>query len=115
MLHIQHVNNTSSTFSAVGTRSSLVITVPQHEFNITYAFKVILAGDWILNIYNGTVTNFEANFLASPIDGSLGHIYQITNFSVNKKIKDDKNMIIQSTNIAGNNNSLLINELLILK
>ena len=115
MLHIQHVNNTNSTFSAVGTIRSLVITVPQHEFNITYAFKVILAGDWILNIYNGTVTNFEANFLASPIDGSLGHIYQITNFSVNKKIKDDKNMIIQSTNIAGNNNSLLINELLILK
>jgi hypothetical protein len=48
--------------------------------------------------------------LASPIDGSLGHVHQITNFSVNKKIKDDKNMIIQSTNIAGNNNSLLINE-----
>jgi hypothetical protein len=30
MLHIQHVNNISSTFSAVGTISSLVITVPQH-------------------------------------------------------------------------------------
>jgi hypothetical protein len=47
MLHIQHVNNTSSAFSAVGTISSLVITVPQHEFNITNAFKVILTGDWI--------------------------------------------------------------------
>jgi len=107
MLNTQSVNNTSSTFSAIGTISSLVITVPKHEFNITNAFKVIVTGDWILNVHNGTVTNFETNFLASPMDGSIGHIHQITNFSANK---DDVGIIIQPMPMLDNNsNSLSIN------
>jgi hypothetical protein len=83
MVDTQSLNSTSKTFSVIGTISSLVITVPQHEFNITNVFKVILTGDWVLNVHNGTVTNFETNFLASPMDGSMGHIHQITNFSEN--------------------------------
>jgi hypothetical protein len=67
----------TTTFSSIGTISSLVITVPENEFNLTNAFKVILTGDWVLNVQNGTITNFEANFLASPMDGSRGHIHQI--------------------------------------
>ena len=105
MLDTQSVNSTSNTFSVIRTISSLVITVPQHEFNITNAFKVILTGDWNLNVLNGTVTNFETNFLASPMDGSMGHIHQITNFHTNE---DDRNMTI--TPISDNNsNSLSIN------
>jgi hypothetical protein len=111
-LHTQSVINNSSsnsnrstTFSAIGTISSLVITVPEDEFNITNAFNVILTGDWILNVHNGTITNFEANFLASPMDGSMGHIHQITNFSENG---EDRGMIILSTS-DNNNNSLSIN------
>ena len=106
MVDTQSVNSTSKTFSVIGTISSLVITVPQHEFNITNAFKVILTGDWILNVHNGTVTNFEANFLASPMDGSMGHIHQITNFSANE---DDGGVIILSTSHNNSNNSLSIN------
>lgn len=112
-LHTQSVINNSSsnsnrsaTFSAIGTISSLVITVPEDKFNITNAFKVILTGDWILNVHNGTVTNFEANFLASPMDGSMGHIHQITNFSANE---DDGSVIILSTSDNNSNNSLSIN------
>lgn len=112
-LHTQSVVNNSSsnsnrstTFSAIGTISSLVITVPEDKFNITNAFKVILTGDWILNVHNGTVTNFETNFLASPMDGSMGHIHQITNFSANE---DDRGVIIQSTSDNNSNNSLSIN------
>ena len=93
--------NSTTTFSSIGTISSLVITVPENKFNITNAFNVILTGDWILNVHNGTITNFEANFLASPMDGSMGHIHQITNFSANK------NEMIQLT--PDNNNSLSIN------
>ena len=107
--HSQYIANSNSsidaksttTFSSIGTISSLVITVPENEFNITNAFKVILTGDWVLNVHNGTITNFEANFLASPMDGSMGHIHQITNFSANK------NEMIQLT--PDNNNSLSIN------
>ena len=106
ILDTQSVNSTSRTFSVIGTISSLIITVPQHEFNITNAFKVILTGDWILNVHNGTVTNFETNFLASPMDGSMGHIHQITNFSANE---DDEGVIIQPTPEDNNSNSLSIN------
>jgi hypothetical protein len=105
MVDTQSVNSTSKTFSVIGTISSLVITVPQHEFNITNVFKVILTGDWILNVRNGTVTNFETNFLASPRDGSMGHIHQITNFSENE---EDRGMIILPTS-DNNSNSLSIN------
>jgi hypothetical protein len=109
-LHTQSVvnnnstNNRNTTFSAIGTISSLVITVPEDEFNITNAFNVILTGDWILNVHNGTITNFEANFLASPMDGSMGHIHQITNFS---EKEDGRDVIILST--SDNNNRLSIN------
>ena len=89
-----------TTFSSIGIISSLVITVPENEFNITNAFKVILTGDWILNVHNGTVTNFEANFLASPMDGSRGHIHQITNFSTNKNVMNQ---------LTPDNNSLSVN------
>ena len=112
LLHSQSIVNSNSsinansttTFSSIGTISSLVITVPENEFNITNAFKVILTGDWILNVHNGTITNFEANFLASPMDGSMGHIHQITNFS---EKEDDRDVIILPT--SDNNNSLSIN------
>ena len=67
-------------FSAIGTISSLVITVSESEFNITNAFKVILTGEWNLSVRNGTITNFEVDFLASPMDGRTPHIHQITNF-----------------------------------
>ena len=106
--HSQYIANSNSsidaksttTFSSIGTISSLVITVPENEFNITNAFNVILTGDWVLNVHNGTITNFEANFLASPIDGSRGHIHQITNFSTNENIMNQ---------LTPDNNSLSVN------
>jgi hypothetical protein len=108
LLHSQSIANSNSsinansttTFSSIGIISSLVITVPENEFNITNAFKVILTGDWILNVHNGTVTNFEANFLASPMDGSRGHIHQITNFSTNKNVMNQ---------LTPDNNGLSVN------
>ena len=101
MVDTQSVNSTSKNFSVIGTISSLVITVPQHEFNITNVFKVVLTGDWVLNVCNGTVINFETNFLASPMDGSMGHIHQITDFSENE---EDRDMIILPTSDSNSNN-----------
>lgn len=73
-------NKTTNTFSAIGQISSLVITVPQFGFNVTNVFKVILTGEWNLNVNNGNMTDFAVNFLASPMDGSKPHIHQITDF-----------------------------------
>ena len=101
MVDTQSVNSTSKNFSVIGTISSLVMTVPQHEFNITNVFKVVLTGDWVLNVCNGTVINFETNFLASPMDGSMGHIHQITDFSENE---EDRDMIILPTSDSNSNN-----------
>jgi uncharacterized cupredoxin-like copper-binding protein len=94
------------TFSAIGTISSLVITVPATKsadgFNITDAFKVILTGEWTLSVHKGNVTNFAANFLASPMDGTKPHIHQITNF---QKTIDKRQQMVQLTP----DNSLSIN------
>ncbi len=79
-LHAGVENNKTTTFSAIGQISSLVITVPESDFNITDAFKVILTGEWNLNANNGNMTEFAVNFLASPMDGSKPHIHQITDF-----------------------------------
>ena len=73
-------NNKTTTFSALGQISSLVMTVPESGFNITNAFKVILTGEWNLNVNNGNITEFAVSFLASPMDGSKPHIHQITDF-----------------------------------
>jgi hypothetical protein len=70
----------NDSFSAIGQIASLVITVPDSDFNITDAFKVILTGEWNLSVRNGTVTNFNVDFAASPMDGRGPHIHQIPNF-----------------------------------
>ena len=90
------------TFSAIGQISSLVITVPESNFNITNIFKVILTGEWTLSVNKGNVTNFSTNFLASPMDGSKSHIHQITNFKLEN---DSKKTIVQLTP----DNSLSVN------
>ena len=75
-----------TTFSAIGQISSLVITVPENDFNIAHAFSVILTGDWNLSVIKGKITNFVANFLASPMDGTKPHMHQISNLkSTNKE------------------------------
>lgn len=90
------------TFSAIGQISSLVITVPESNFNITNIYKVILTGEWTLSVNKGNVTNFSTNFLASPMDGSKSHIHQITNFKLEN---DSKKTIVQLTP----DNSLSVN------
>jgi hypothetical protein len=89
-------------FSAMGTISSLVITVPEAEFNITNAFKVILTGEWNLSVVNGTMTNFAINFLASPMDGSKPHIHQMTRFKPHAdekpiELTEDENLEVKGT------------------
>jgi hypothetical protein len=89
-------------FSAIGQISSLVITVPDSDFNISTAFKVILTGEWNLSVRNGSVTNFDVNFLASPMDGMGTHIHQISNFkpydeNIPIRLSEDKSVIINGT------------------
>src|SRR5919107_3674257 len=100
----------NDSFSAIGQIASLVITIPESDINITNAFKVILTGEWNLSVRNGTVTNFVANFLASPMDGSRGqHIHQITNFrSENNNNNNNNNEDRQAVQLRPDN-SLSVN------
>ena len=97
----RNVGNRDS-FSAIGQIGSLVITVPDSDFDISNAFKVILTGEWTLNVRNGSVTNFDVNFLASPMNSMGTHIHQISNFkpyddNTPIRLSEDKSVIINGT------------------
>lgn len=89
-------------FTATGEISSLIITIPSEGLDITRAFKVILTGDWNLNIDEGKVTNFAANFLASPMDGSRPHTHQIINL---ESSTEDSPLLLQNNSISINGNA----------
>jgi hypothetical protein len=89
-------------FTATGEISSLIITIPDEDLDITRAFKVILTGDWNLNIDEGKVTNFAANFLASPMDGSRPHTHQIINL---ESSTEDSPLLLQNNSISINGNA----------
>lgn len=89
-------------FTATGEISSLIITIPSEDLDITRAFKVILTGDWNLNIDEGKVTNFAANFLASPMDGSRPHTHQIINL---ESSTEDSPLLLQNNSISINGNA----------
>lgn len=90
-----------STFSAIGQINSLVITFSEEDFNLANAFKVILSGEWNLSVDGGKITTFGANFLASPMDGSKGHIHEISNFKSTTEngieLTQDNNLSVDGT------------------
>lgn len=43
----------------------------------------ILAGDWILRVTDGNITEFEVNFTAASIDREDRHDYSVKNFEIN--------------------------------
>ncbi|HJT49232.1 MAG TPA: hypothetical protein VJ729_13695 [Nitrososphaeraceae archaeon] len=95
---LSSVSKGDDTFSAVGTINSLIITVPETGFNVSNAFKVIVSGDWTLNVHNGNVTYFSANLLASPMDAIQPHTHQITNF----KPENDRIQLTPDTSLSLN-------------
>jgi hypothetical protein len=87
----------SDSFTATGEISSLIITIPDEDFDITQAFKVILTGAWNLNVDEGKITNFAANFLASPMDGSKPHTHQIINL---ESYDENSPLLLQNNSIS---------------
>lgn len=74
----ESAKETILTFSAVGKISSLNFD-NNTVADIASAQKVILSGDWSLNVNNGNLSFFEADFIAAPSDGSISHTHQIIN------------------------------------
>jgi hypothetical protein len=89
----------NGTFSAVGTISSLNF-YNNSATNIATSKKVILSGDWSINVNNGSVSFFEADFVAAPTDGTVSHTHELVNLAV----KDSKPIQLTSngsTSIIG--------------
>jgi hypothetical protein len=93
------LTSANDTFSAIGTISSLNF-YNNSAPNIADSKKVILSGDWSINVHNGSVSFFEADFVAAPADGGVSHTHELVNFTV----KDAKPIDLSangSTSIVG--------------
>lgn len=86
---------TFGTFHAVGTIASLNF-YSNNISDIATSKKVILSGDWNLNVNNGSVSSFEADFVAAPVEGSASHIHEL----VNLVVKDAKPIQLASNGNA---------------
>jgi hypothetical protein len=62
------LTSANDTFSAIGTISSLNFCNNSAP-DIADSKKVILSGGWGFNVNNGSVSFFEADFVAAPSDG----------------------------------------------
>ncbi|MGH9965970.1 MAG: hypothetical protein ACRD5E_14250 [Nitrososphaeraceae archaeon] len=61
-----------------------------------------MTGEWNLSIRNGSVTNFDVNFLASPMDDRGTHVHQISNFKPYDndtpiRLSEDNSVVIRGT------------------
>jgi len=79
----------TDTFSANGIISSLVFVTQNPNDTISNgnsaagikdAKKFVLAGDWVLTVNNGKVTDFTAKFIKVLNNGQKWHTHVITNF-----------------------------------
>jgi hypothetical protein len=74
----------ANTFEMDGQISSLVLGMPPNTktVDMTTVPKFILSGDWDMNVENGNLTGFRANFYTGPVNGAENHTHQLGNFTV---------------------------------
>jgi|SoiMethySBSTD1v2_1073268.scaffolds.fasta_scaffold02655_10 hypothetical protein len=74
----------TNTFEMNGQISSLVLGMPPNTktVDMTTVPKFILSGDWDMNVENGNLTDFRANFYTGPVNGAENHTHQLGNFTV---------------------------------
>jgi hypothetical protein len=82
----QTSDGAANTFEMNGQISSLVLGMPPNTktVDMTTVPKFILSGDWDMNVENGNLTDFRANFYTGPVNGAENHTHQLGNFTVNE-------------------------------
>jgi hypothetical protein len=69
--------------------------------------KFILSGDWDMNVENGNLTDFRANFYTGPVNGAENHTHQLSNFRVNEntpiQLSPDKSISLSGILDVGTN------------
>jgi hypothetical protein len=98
-----------NTFEMNGQISSLVLGMPPNTktVDMTTVPKFILSGDWDMNVENGNITGFRANFYTGPVNGAENHTHQLSNFRVNEntpiQISPDKSISLSGILDVGTN------------
>ena len=83
---------TNTTFAMNGAISSLVFGMPPNTktVDMTTVQKFILSGDWSMDVIQGKLTNFAANFYTGPVNGGTSnHTHQLSNFRVSSSNNDN--------------------------
>lgn len=105
----QPSNAATNTFEMDGQIGSLVLGMPPNTktVDMTTVPKFILSGDWNMNVAQGELIDFTADFYTGPVNGAENHTHQISNFTVNDntpiQLSPDKSISISGIVDVGTN------------
>ena len=98
-----------NTFEMDGQISSLVLGMPPNTktVDMTTVPKFILSGDWDMNVDQGKLIDFRANFYTGPVNGAENHTHQLSNFRINEntpiQLSPDKSVSLSGILDVGTN------------
>jgi hypothetical protein len=74
----------TDTFAMDGQIGSLVLGMPPNTkvIDMTTVPKFILSGDWTMNVDQGNLADFRAEFYTGPANGAENHTHQLGNFRI---------------------------------
>jgi hypothetical protein len=105
----QTSDSTANTFEMDGQISSLVLGMPPNTktVDMTTVPKFILSGDWDMNVDQGKLIDFRANFYTGPVNGAENHTHQLSNFRINEntpiQLSPDKSISLSGILDVGTN------------
>jgi len=106
---ITQTKNTTETFSAMGSISSLIYqTRVNNTSDLVDAEKSVLSGEWSIQNTGGIITAFVAKFNQVLDDGTRWHTYELFNFTTGKNVRvhltsDDSTIFSGTVDIKLNN------------
>jgi hypothetical protein len=85
---ITQTKNTTETFSAMGSISSLIYQTRVNDTSdLVDAEKSVLSGEWSIQNTGGLITGFVAKFNQVLDDGTRWHTYELFNFTTGKNAR----------------------------
>jgi hypothetical protein len=99
----------TNSFEIDGQIGSLILGMPPNTktVDMTTVPKFILSGDWIMDVNQGTLTDFSASFYTGPVNGAENHTHQLSNFRVNDntpiQLSSDKSVSVAGLVDVGTN------------
>jgi hypothetical protein len=101
----------TDTFAMDGQIGSLVLGMPPNTkvIDMTTVPKFILSGDWNMNVDQGNLADFRADFYTGPANGAENHTHQLGNFRINEnapiQLGPDKSISLSGILDVGTNDN----------